>query len=94
MGEKVYEIYWKIVQMVDKMKVDYRQVLPCLKGLPQKYVLPDVESFKDQYKKLTKQEILKLQKVFIGKLSSMLKPAQKSSVKKGSPKKAQKVKEE
>ena len=59
--------------MIDKLKVDYRKILPVLKNMSQKYKLPDVDSNKNNYKILKQQEILKLQKVFINKLSAMMK---------------------
>jgi hypothetical protein len=31
---KKYECYYKIACMIDKLKVDYRQILPNLSGLP------------------------------------------------------------
>jgi hypothetical protein len=45
-----YESYYKIVCMIDNLKVDYRQILPILPNLPAKYILPDVDSKKDTYK--------------------------------------------
>lgn len=58
--------------MIDKLKVDYRQILPTLSNLPEKFILPDVESNKKAYRALTNQETLKLQKVFIDKLNGMI----------------------
>ncbi len=58
--------------MIDNLKVDYRQILPILPKLPAKYVLPDVDSKKDTYKVLRSEEIVKLQRVFITKIKSMI----------------------
>ena len=58
--------------MIDKLKVDYRHILPLMSNLPSKVILPDVESNKANYKALKPEQILKLQKVFITKLWGMI----------------------
>lgn len=38
--------------MIDKLKVDYRKILPIIPNLPDKYILPDVDSNIGGYKVL------------------------------------------
>ena len=69
---KKFEYYYKLVCMIDKLKVDYRKILPILPDLPQSYRLPDVDSNICNYRVLKADEIIKLQTVFISKFNSMI----------------------
>lgn len=41
--------------MIDKLKVDYRKILPIMRNLPQKYILPNVDQKIAEYKVLKPQ---------------------------------------